>query len=88
MTINELEKELNTSLPEDYKDFISSHDNEAFEFYFKIDTWTFLSPKEMLTLTLQLRKNKDIGNEDIAFALDYEDEERAEGEESCALLFI
>ena len=87
MTITELEKKLNTQLPEDYKNFISPYDNQAFEFYFKIDNWNFLPPEEIITLTLQLREEGHIGKEDVAFALNYDDSERTEKDEPCALLF-
>lgn len=87
MTIKELEQKLKTQLPEDYKTFIAPHDNETFKFFHGIEHWTFLSPEEILIETLELRKGDFIGNEDVAFALNYDDYERTEGEKPCALFY-
>ncbi len=70
--MNLIESALSLSLPPDYKQFVATHGEHGFEYFFRVDLWRFLSPEKATERTRALRESKAIGEHDFAFASNQE----------------
>lgn len=61
-------------LPEDYRAFLASHENQSFDYFFGIDTWTFWDEKTVLEKSNEYAKKGWVEAGDIVIAINADEQ--------------